>query len=201
MRTPRRASLAADSPIWRLPDLTAVLGGAAYFHTDDALAETPPELHYLLDGAPAQQLAVPLRVGTTVSGMICVDNLLSGTPITPADSGPLMALANGVGLAIEKARLQERERAERVVEAVAHHHERWDGQGYPAGRRGVETPLVGRIMQIADAVSAMTMDRPYRAGLSWEAVVAELQAQAGTQFDPDLVAVFIAATRQTRVAS
>ncbi len=88
-----------------------------------------------------------------------------------------------------------------VVDAVAHHHERWDGAGYPYGIAGAATPLVGRIMQVVDAVSAMMMDRPYRRGLSWEAVVAALRAGAGTQFDPDLVEVFITATSRLSIAS
>ncbi|MGH2391511.1 MAG: diguanylate cyclase domain-containing protein, partial [Chloroflexota bacterium] len=81
-----------------------------------------------------------------------------------------------------------------VVEAVALHHERWDGAGYPSGIAGPATPLVGRIMQVVDAVSAMMMDRPYRQGLSWESTVEQLRAGAGTQFDPKLVEIFIAAT-------
>jgi diguanylate cyclase (GGDEF)-like protein/putative nucleotidyltransferase with HDIG domain len=85
-----------------------------------------------------------------------------------------------------------------VVEAVAHHHERWDGRGYPAGLTGRETPLLGRIMQLADAVSAMMLDRPYRRGLPWGRVVAELRANAGTQFDPSLVDMFIAAAAPAR---
>jgi HD-GYP domain-containing protein (c-di-GMP phosphodiesterase class II) len=81
-----------------------------------------------------------------------------------------------------------------VVEAIAYHHERWDGRGYPSGVAGPDTPLVGRIMQVADAVSAMLLDRPYRQGLPWERVIAELRAGAGSQFDPALVEPFIAAT-------
>jgi diguanylate cyclase (GGDEF)-like protein/putative nucleotidyltransferase with HDIG domain len=80
-----------------------------------------------------------------------------------------------------------------VVEAIAYHHERWDGRGYPSRIAGPETPLIGRIMQVADAVSAMLLDRPYRQGLPWERVVEELRAGAGSQFDPALVEPFIAA--------
>jgi putative nucleotidyltransferase with HDIG domain len=80
-----------------------------------------------------------------------------------------------------------------VLDVIAHHHERHDGLGYPQGRRGDQTPLLGRIMQIADAVSAMSLDRPYRRGLSPEHVIAELRRGAGTQFDPALVEPFIAA--------
>jgi diguanylate cyclase (GGDEF)-like protein/PAS domain S-box-containing protein/putative nucleotidyltransferase with HDIG domain len=88
-----------------------------------------------------------------------------------------------------------------VLDAVSHHHERWDGAGYPSGIPGPATPLVGRIMQLVDAVSAMMMDRPYRRGLSWETVIAALRAGSGTQFDPSLVEVFIAATGRLSIAS
>ncbi len=86
-----------------------------------------------------------------------------------------------------------------VVQAVAYHHERWDGQGYPYGLPGPQTPLAGRIMQVADAVSAMLLDRPYRRGMAWPEVAGELRAGAGTQFDPDLVEPFIAAMDQARI--
>jgi putative nucleotidyltransferase with HDIG domain len=74
-----------------------------------------------------------------------------------------------------------------VVEAVAYHHERWDGTGYPTGLPGNDTPLLGRIMQLADAASAMHLDRPYRRGLPRSSVVAQLRSGAGTRFDPFLV--------------
>ena len=80
-----------------------------------------------------------------------------------------------------------------VLAAIAHHHERFDGKGYPSGVPGAETPLVGRILQIADAVSAMALDRPYRRGMSQDQVIAQLRRGAGTQFDPALVEPFISA--------
>lgn len=80
-----------------------------------------------------------------------------------------------------------------VLDAVAHHHERYDGTGYPYGKRQDDIPLLGRIMAVADAYSAMIMDRPYRKGLDWAATRAQLQGGAGTQFDPTLVPIFIAA--------
>jgi HD-GYP domain-containing protein (c-di-GMP phosphodiesterase class II) len=74
-----------------------------------------------------------------------------------------------------------------IQDAVRHHHERWDGQGYPDGLHGEEIPLGARIILIADTVDAMTTDRPYRKRLGLEVVIAELQRCKGTQFDPDLV--------------
>jgi diguanylate cyclase (GGDEF)-like protein len=80
-----------------------------------------------------------------------------------------------------------------VREAVAYHHERWDGTGYPHGQAGEQIPLLGRIMALADALAAMTHDRPYRRGRSFEQALAEIRKGAGTQFDPDLIDDFIAA--------
>lgn len=77
-----------------------------------------------------------------------------------------------------------------VIQAVACHHERYDGTGYPRGLRGEQIPLIGRLIAIADAYSAMCLDRPYRKGMSHDRVLKELVAGAGIQFDPDLVKTF-----------
>jgi HD-GYP domain-containing protein (c-di-GMP phosphodiesterase class II) len=70
---------------------------------------------------------------------------------------------------------------------VLHHHEHWDGSGYPDGLAGEEIPLGARIILVADAFEAITADRPYRAAQSAEAALAELRNNAGTQFDPAVV--------------
>jgi len=80
---------------------------------------------------------------------------------------------------------------EDVVHAVGCHHERYDGTGYPRGLAGERIPILGRIMAVADAYSAMSLDRPYRKGLPPDRILAELRAGAGTQFDPHLVNEFI----------
>jgi diguanylate cyclase (GGDEF)-like protein len=80
-----------------------------------------------------------------------------------------------------------------VLAGVGHHHERWDGRGYPYGKSGIQIPLLGRILALADALAAMTYDRPYRKGRSLQQAVEEIRKGAGTQFDPDLVEPFIAA--------
>ena len=73
------------------------------------------------------------------------------------------------------------------AEWILHHHERFDGTGYPAGRSGEEIPLESRIITTADAFEAMTGTRPYRKAISTEAALAELRRTAGTQFDPACV--------------
>ena len=78
-----------------------------------------------------------------------------------------------------------------VAEAICAHHERWDGSGYPKGLKGEEIPFEARIIAIADAYDAMTSDRAYREGLSKEEAIKELKRNAGTQFDPAIVQVFL----------
>jgi response regulator RpfG family c-di-GMP phosphodiesterase len=73
---------------------------------------------------------------------------------------------------------------------VRSHHERWDGAGYPDGLRAEEIPLGARIFSVADALDAITSDRPYRRARSWEEAAAEIRAQSGGQFDPDVVTAF-----------
>jgi PAS domain S-box-containing protein len=74
-----------------------------------------------------------------------------------------------------------------LAPAIRAEHERWDGRGYPDGLRGEAIPIVSRIGLACDAWDAMTTDRPYRNALAQEAALAELRANAGTQFDPNVV--------------
>ncbi len=75
---------------------------------------------------------------------------------------------------------------------VLHHHEMWDGRGYPAGLKGENIPLGARIVAIADAFDAMTTDRCYRNGMPVEKALATLERFAGTQFDAAIVEIFAA---------
>lgn len=77
-----------------------------------------------------------------------------------------------------------------LVTIVRHHHERWDGAGYPDGLAGRAIPLESRILAVADAVEAMASDRPYRAASDVTQIVDEIELYAGTQFDPAVVAAF-----------
>ena len=83
-----------------------------------------------------------------------------------------------------------------VVPLVRHHHERWDGAGYPDRLSGEQIPLGAAIIAVAEAWTAMTSDRPYRPRLTAEQAVAELAARRGTQFAPDVVDAFLRAARE-----
>jgi ribonuclease P protein subunit RPR2 len=73
------------------------------------------------------------------------------------------------------------------LRVVRNHHERWDGAGYPDGLSGYDIPLPARIFAVADALDAMTSDRPYRAAMPWKAAFVELEAETAKQFDPTVV--------------
>lgn len=79
---------------------------------------------------------------------------------------------------------------------IRHHHERWDGRGYPAGLAGTAIPLEARILNICDSVEAMASDRPYHRAMSVDAIMAEVIRCAGTQFDPTIVKAFLRVTER-----
>jgi HD-GYP domain-containing protein (c-di-GMP phosphodiesterase class II) len=78
---------------------------------------------------------------------------------------------------------------------IGHHHERWDGLGYPDGLRGEQIPLAARIFTVGDAIDAMTSRRPYRAGMTLDEAVERVQQGAGTQFDPEVVEALVRLNR------
>jgi HD-GYP domain-containing protein (c-di-GMP phosphodiesterase class II) len=84
---------------------------------------------------------------------------------------------------------------------VLHHHERWDGSGYPNGIGREHIPLGSRILLVADAYDAMTTDRVYRGKIAHEGAIAELERCAGTQFDPAIVAAFVGGLERTELAA
>ena len=89
---------------------------------------------------------------------------------------------------------------ETVKNAIQYHHERWDGKGYPYGISGEDTPIEGRILQITDAFSAMTIKRVYREQLTIQGAVDEISRHSGSQFDPQLAQVFIEMIKERKIA-
>lgn len=78
-----------------------------------------------------------------------------------------------------------------IAQFVLHHHERFDGKGYPNGLKGEEIPIQARIIAVADAYDAMTNDRSYRTPISHEEAIVEIKRCSGTHFDPDIVDAFV----------
>jgi putative nucleotidyltransferase with HDIG domain len=75
-------------------------------------------------------------------------------------------------------------------QVVRHHHERWDGAGYPDGLAGEAIPLAARVFALADALDALTSERPYRAAISFAEARRQIRAETGAQFDPAIVAAY-----------
>jgi putative nucleotidyltransferase with HDIG domain len=125
-------------------------------------------------------------------GKIASDNrvLLKPTKLSPEERKSIAAHpADGADLAGNFSMFRK------GSSCIRHHHERWDGEGYPDGLAGRDIPLGARVIAVADAYDAMTSDRPYRKALPHETALAELEHGAGTQFDPDVVCAFISHQR------
>lgn len=78
-----------------------------------------------------------------------------------------------------------------IANFILHHHERWDGHGYPHKLKGGDIPLLSRLFSVVDAYDAMTQDKSYRKAYSKEYVIQYLKDNAGTRFDPSIVDIFI----------
>jgi HD-GYP domain-containing protein (c-di-GMP phosphodiesterase class II) len=83
-----------------------------------------------------------------------------------------------------------------ALDVIRHHHERFDGEGYPDRLAGEEIPVAARMFSVVDAFDAMTSDRPYRSALSTEEALGRLESEAGRQFDPEVVEAFSGLVRQ-----
>jgi HD-GYP domain-containing protein (c-di-GMP phosphodiesterase class II) len=89
----------------------------------------------------------------------------------------------------------------KMLDGVRHHHEKFDGSGYPDGKTGDQIPLTARIIAVADAFDAMTSSRAYRKALSIETALNELEKYRGRQFDPNVVEAFMQAYRSRELSS
>jgi putative nucleotidyltransferase with HDIG domain len=142
-------------------------------------------------GMPSDQLLL-LRQAAPLHdvGKIAIPDsiLLKPGPLTPAEFERMKshttrgaAMLSGHGFAL----------LEMAEEIALTHHERWDGEGYPAGLSGASIPFVGRIVAIADVFDALTHTRPYKDAWTSEAAIDEITRQSGRQFDPEIVAAFL----------
>lgn len=81
--------------------------------------------------------------------------------------------------------------AQETIDVIGYHHERWDGRGYPYGLEGTDIPLAARVFSVVDTYDALTCERPYRKALAKDIALHYISVEAGTRFDPTVVASFI----------
>ncbi|GAF85144.1 unnamed protein product, partial [marine sediment metagenome] len=137
----------------------------------------------------SEQVQKTLRIAGLVhdAGKICIPDRVLRKP-GPLTTGEYEIVKHHVVIA--EHLLVDLPNLDQVRDAALNHHERFDGTGYPRALKGEQIPLLGRIMAIADAFSAMILDRPYRKGRTIREALAELERCAGTQLDPELVEAF-----------
>ncbi|HZD79161.1 MAG TPA: HD domain-containing phosphohydrolase [Actinomycetota bacterium] len=154
-------------------DRTRAFGVALARRIDPALAEGP-ELDYGFFLHDIGKVGIPERI-------LCKAGPLS------ADEWEVMRTHPTIGAQI----VAPIKFLGSAVDVIRHHHERFDGHGYPGGLRGDRIPLAARIFAVADSYDAMTSDRPYRDALRTDRALDEIRLGAGKQFDPDVASVFI----------
>lgn len=140
-------------------------------------------------GYPAHYVDLVYKTGTLHDvGKIGVpDSVLSKPARLEPEEQAIMETHAVLGeLIVKKApQLQD------MLPGVRHHHERWDGDGYPDRLMGTQIPLLARLIAVADTFDAMTSDRPYRKALPEDVALDEIRRKAGTQFDPELAEAFV----------
>jgi putative nucleotidyltransferase with HDIG domain len=131
-----------------------------------------------------------LRIGGPLHdiGKLAVDPAILGKP-SALDAAELAEIRKHPVTGVQM--LAGVEGVRDAIDCVLHHHERWDGHGYPHGLGGNEIPFEARILAVADAYDAMTSDRPYRSALRHDDALAEVRRCSGTQFDPRVAEVFL----------
>lgn len=153
----------------------------------EATAEYAILLAQELGLSPAAQRTLRLAALLHDVGKICIPDHILRKPgrLSPEEFAVIKH-----HVAIAEHLIVDVPNAEEVRLLARHHHERFDGSGYPDGLRGEQIPYLARVLSVADTFSAITLDRPYRRGLPLPQAYQELQRVAGSQLDPELVAAF-----------
>ncbi len=146
-------------------------------------------------GLPAEEIE-RIRIAALLHdlGKIAIPEEVLDKPTTLSDAE---WQAIGEHPRIGQVILEQASNLREAIPVVLHHHERFNGGGYPHGLRGSEIPLGARIVSVADAYHAMIHDRPYKGALTHADALEELRRNAGTQFDPDVVELFCAVYAET----
>ena len=146
---------------------------------------------------PAPEVDMLRRLGMLHDvGKIAIDRQILNKPgqLSPEDQEMVRQHPSWGQSIIQPLKLSQGE-----IAIVRHHHERWDGLGYPDGLAGEGIPLPARVISVADAFDAMTSDRPYRNAMGLRDALNELERGSGTQFDPEVVEAFAALLREGRL--
>jgi len=160
-----------------------------HLYNMNALAGVYAEFASLGDAAGERETL--LRAATLVDiGMLAVPGGILSKP-GKLDHAEYDIVKTHARLGYEMLRLMEG--CERMADAILHHHERFDGSGYPDGLVGDQIPMLSRVLAVLDSYSAMTSDRPFRRAMSRDDAVKELRAHRGSQFDPAVVEMFLKA--------
>ena len=173
MRSLARVVEAKDRTTRGHLDRTQAYGIALARKIDPALVETPT-LGYGFFLHDIGKVGVP-------ESILCKEGPLTSEEWDVMRSHPLV----GVDIVAPMGFLAE------TVTLIRHHHERFDGSGYPDGLAGGSIPLAARIFAVADAFDAMTSDRPYRDSMGIERALHEIRGGSGSQFDPEIVRTFV----------
>jgi putative nucleotidyltransferase with HDIG domain len=143
---------------------------------------TPPQAHLIVWAARVHDIG---KVGIP-------DSVLSQTePLSPSERAQVEAHAS-----IGAEMLADYGHPQQVVEMVRHHHERWDGRGYPSRLHGLEIPFGSRVIAVADSFDSMLNERPYRQAMSVLQAAQVLREGRGREWDPTIVDAFLESIRQ-----
>jgi putative nucleotidyltransferase with HDIG domain len=179
-------------------DLSAIAAVGAASEIKDRYVRGHQERTSLWAAAVAEEMGLPpervrdIRIASLLHdiGKVSISEAILNKPgkLTKAEFFKIKQhAALGASMMVSEA-----EALQQLAAIVRHHHERFDGSGYPSGLAGEDIPLEARILSVVDVFDAMTHERSYRKALSRGTAIAELERAAGTQFDPAVVEAFLA---------